>query len=57
MGAGREPTGLWLEEFTVPYFTLRDVGYPIDVVSAAKAPGDYCFFRGAAMAKAACGPS
>lgn len=35
MGEGGDPTGLWLEEFTIPYFALRDGGYLIDVVSTA----------------------
>ncbi len=35
MGDGGEPTGLWLDEFTVPYFAIRDVGHHVDVVSTA----------------------
>jgi putative intracellular protease/amidase len=35
MGETGEPTGLWLEEFTVPYFAVYDAGYEIDVVSTA----------------------
>ncbi len=26
-------TGLWLEEFAVPYLALRKAGYPIEVVT------------------------
>ena len=26
MGAGGKPTGAWLEEFTVPYYAIRDAG-------------------------------
>ena len=33
MGQSGKPTGLWLEEFTVPFFALRDAGHDIDVVS------------------------
>ena len=38
MGEGGEPTGLWLEEFTVPYFFIRDAGHRVDVVSTAGGP-------------------
>jgi len=30
-----KPTGLWLEEFAVPYAMLRDAGYPVEVVTPA----------------------
>ena len=26
MGEGGKPTGAWLEEFTVPYYAIRDAG-------------------------------
>jgi putative intracellular protease/amidase len=35
MGDSDKPTGLWLEDFTEPYYALRDGGYDIDVVSIA----------------------
>lgn len=35
MGVGGKPTGLWLEEFTIPYFAIHDAGYSIDIVSTA----------------------
>jgi len=35
MGASGEPTGLWLEEFTEPYYALRDAGFEVTVVSTA----------------------
>ncbi len=28
-----QPTGLWLEEFTTPYYALVDAGYEVDVAS------------------------
>ncbi len=33
LGESGEPTGLWLDEFTVPYYALRDAGFQVDVVS------------------------
>jgi putative intracellular protease/amidase len=38
MGESGEPTGLWLEEFTVPYFAMHDAGYEIDVASIVGGP-------------------
>jgi putative intracellular protease/amidase len=35
MGESDEPTGLWLEEFTVPYYALLDAGCEVTVVSTA----------------------
>ena len=35
VGENGAPTGLWLEELTVPYLALRDAGHRIDVVSTA----------------------
>jgi putative intracellular protease/amidase len=35
MGAGGKPTGAWLEEFTVPYYFLRDAGLSADVATTA----------------------
>ncbi len=33
MGGSDEPTGLWLSEFTEPYYALLDGGLKVDVVS------------------------
>lgn len=38
MGDHGRPTGLWLEELTVPYLALRDAGHRLDVVSTAGGP-------------------
>jgi putative intracellular protease/amidase len=35
MGASGKATGAWLEEFTVPYYAIRDAGLGADVVSTA----------------------
>ncbi len=35
MGGSDEPTGLWLEEFTEPYYALLDAGFDVTVVSTA----------------------
>jgi putative intracellular protease/amidase len=35
MGDSDEPTGLWLEEFTEPYYALLDAGFEVTVVSTA----------------------
>lgn len=35
MGDGGEPTGVWLEELTTPYYTFRDAGLDVDVYSIA----------------------
>lgn len=35
MGESDEPTGLWLEEFTEPYYALLDAGFEVRVVSTA----------------------
>lgn len=32
MGNGK-PTGVWLEEFTTPYYALRDAGYEVEISS------------------------
>ena len=33
MGEGGKPTGAWLEEFTVPYYAIRDAGLLADVAT------------------------
>lgn len=33
MGNTGKPTGVWLEEFTTPYYALRDAGYQVEVAS------------------------
>lgn len=33
MGAGGDPTGLWLEELTTPYYAFRDAGAEVTIVS------------------------
>lgn len=38
MGSDGEPTGLWLSEFTVPYFLFVDAGYGVDVCSPKGGP-------------------
>jgi putative intracellular protease/amidase len=42
MGDAQEPTGVWLEEFTTPYYTFLDAGAEVTVASVAggKAPID-----------------
>lgn len=35
MGKLDEPTGLWLEELTTPYYEFIEAGYPVDVYSIA----------------------
>src|ERR1700719_3104715 len=35
MGAGGKPTGAWLEEFTVPYYAIRDAGFMADIATTA----------------------
>jgi putative intracellular protease/amidase len=35
MGEGGKPTGAWLEEFTVPYYAIRDAGLPADIATTA----------------------
>ena len=35
MGTGGKPTGAWLEEFTVPYYFIRDAGLATDVATTA----------------------
>jgi putative intracellular protease/amidase len=34
-GTGGKPTGAWLEEFTVPYYFIRDAGLSADVATTA----------------------
>ncbi|AGH50779.1 ThiJ/PfpI domain-containing protein [Sphingomonas sp. MM-1] len=38
MGAGDRPTGLWIEEFTAPYFLFRDAGAAITLASPLGGP-------------------
>lgn len=33
IGDGGPPTGVWLEEFTTPYYAFVDAGYEVDVAS------------------------
>jgi putative intracellular protease/amidase len=42
MGASAEPTGVWLEEFTTPYYVFADAGATVEVASTrgGKAPVD-----------------
>ena len=35
MGEGGKPTGAWLEEFTVPYYPIRDAGLLADIATTA----------------------
>lgn len=35
MGTTGEPTGLWMEELTTPYYAFADAGVRVDVVSVA----------------------
>lgn len=35
MGAGGKPTGAWLEEFTVPYYAIRDGGFAAGIATTA----------------------
>jgi putative intracellular protease/amidase len=35
MGMGGKRTGAWLEEFTVPYYALRDAGFAADIATTA----------------------
>lgn len=35
MGEGLEPTGVWLEELTTPYYEFVDAGYEVKVASVA----------------------
>jgi putative intracellular protease/amidase len=35
MGVSGKPTGAWLEEFTVPYYAIRDAGFVISVATTA----------------------
>lgn len=35
MGAAGKPTGAWLEEFTVPYYAIRDAGLLADIATIA----------------------
>lgn len=37
-GEHGQPTGLWLEELSVPYLALRNAGHVVDVVSIAGGP-------------------
>lgn len=38
MGASGEPTGIWLEELTTPYYAFRDAGAEVTVVSIDGGP-------------------
>lgn len=38
MGDSGEPTGVWLEELTTPYYALVDAGIEVDVYSIAGGP-------------------
>lgn len=35
MGSTGEPTGVWLEELTTPYYEFVDAGYNVDIVSVS----------------------
>lgn len=35
LGSSGQPTGLWLEEFTTPYYAFMDAGVKVDVASVA----------------------
>lgn len=35
MGASSEPTGVWLEELTTPYYEFVDAGYDVKIASVA----------------------
>jgi putative intracellular protease/amidase len=35
MGVSGKPTGAWLEEFTVPYYAIRDAGFVTSVATTA----------------------
>lgn len=38
MGPSAEPTGLWLEELTTPYYLFRDAGLDVTLASVAGGP-------------------
>ena len=38
MGAAGKLTGAWLEEFTVPYYAIRDGGLLADIATTAGGP-------------------
>jgi putative intracellular protease/amidase len=38
MGEGGHRTGVWLEEFTVPYYAVRDAGFAAEIVTTAGGP-------------------
>lgn len=42
MGTTNEPTGVWLEELTTPYYALKDAGYEVEIrtVSGGDVPID-----------------
>ncbi len=35
MGNTTEPTGVWLEELTTPYYAFKDAGYDVEIVTVA----------------------
>ena len=35
IGASGKPTGAWLEEFTVPYYAIRDAGFAASIATTA----------------------
>ena len=38
LGPNQQPTGLWLEEFTTPYYMFVDAGYEVEVASITGGP-------------------
>jgi putative intracellular protease/amidase len=48
MGMGGKPTGAWLEEFTVPYYAIRDASFAADIATTAggAVPFDPCSTEG-----------
>lgn len=38
MGDKSEPTGIWFEELSTPYYAFTDAGYQVDIVSVSGGP-------------------
>lgn len=38
MGAGGAPTGVWAEELAVPYYTLADAGFEVEIATTRGGP-------------------